>query len=187
MIDIVSTTLVGDDTASILHEHIVVALDGHGNGTLLEGTRQLFRIHLRYVDEVSNAHGRLRPVSLATLTSQSLVWVVVLEHHTVILSISECTVNGTSQTALVTIDLSTVDELLLGKVHQGATLEEVLSLDESKRCESPVRTTDVLVLHRCHGTFLDPIHLLKLAAWIVALSAELSIAAMVALHEFTLS
>lgn len=113
MVNIFTTAFVGDDSASILHKHVVVALDSHGDGSLLEGTSQLLWVHLGNIDEVRNADSRLGPVSLATLASQPLVGVVLLEHHAVVLSVPESAVHGTTKAAFVAVNLGAVDKLLL--------------------------------------------------------------------------
>ena len=113
VVNVMTATLVSDYTTSVLHEHKVVSLKGHSDGSFLNSTSQLLRVHRRHINEVSNTNCLLGPVGLAAFTSETLVGVVKLHHDSVVLCVPESTVHSTAKAALVSVDLSAVNKLLL--------------------------------------------------------------------------
>ena len=148
MVHIMAAAQVCNDTARVLHENNAVRLQSDGDRTLLHCTSQLLRVHWWHVDEFLNSHCLFRPVGLASITRESLVLIVDLFHDSVVLRVPQCPVHRPTETALISIDLRAVHKLLLAQINQLASLKEVCTLDNSSRCESPVRPTDVLILDR---------------------------------------
>ena len=113
VVNVVTTTLVSDHTACILHEHHVIALHSYCNWSFLYGSSQLLWIHGRHIDKISDAHSLSGPVSLATFTGEPLVRIVFFKHDAMILPIPESSIHGSSKASFVTIDLCAVNKLLL--------------------------------------------------------------------------
>lgn len=69
---------------------------------------------------------------------------------------------------------------------QSARLKEVAGLNETDGRESPIRAADVLILNWGNGAFLNPVDGLELHLRVETLTAELSIALMIAHQKLSL-
>ena len=138
MVDFFATTLISDYTTRILNEYDVVCLNGHSYRSILKRTHELVRTHWRNVHKVSNANSILTPISSASLTGKSFIWIVDLHHDSVILSISESPIHSATHAAFVSIDRSTVNQLLFTNIMKFAGLKKMCSFYDSSCSKSPI-------------------------------------------------
>lgn len=104
-----------------------------------------------------------------------------------VLSIPQSTVHGSTETSLIPVNLCAIDQLLLAQVNKLARLLPVGELHDTRRSESIVRATDVLILDGCDRPCFHPVDMLDLGLWVVALSAEFTLLYVIAGDEVTLS
>jgi len=138
MVDFFATTLISDYTTRILNEYDVVCLNGDSYGSILKCTHKLVRTHWRNVHKVGNANSILTPISFASLTGKSFIWIVDLHHDSVILSISESTVHNATHATFVSIDCSTVNQLLFTNIMKLTGLKKMCSFYDASCSKSPI-------------------------------------------------
>ena len=103
-----------------------------------------------------------------------------------VLGIPETTIRDATKAAMVTVDLRTINQLLLAQILQLSRIEEVGSLNEPCGCESPVRAADMLILNRCDGALFNPIDRGELRLRVVSLPSKLTQVLVISQKELSL-
>merc|ERR1719374_442341 len=147
------------DSLMVKLEAEVRGINGNGDGANSgKGLGQSLLITLGNVGESSDGGTNVRLLESAFAIASFIGIRLLSIDTTVSFNVSEGVVHEASHAAVVAVVSGAVDQLLLRKAHQFASLLRMLTFERAGGGESPARATLLLVLDGSHQVLVSPVN-----------------------------